>query len=227
MRCTVAALCVTLVACGNAQSADSAREAKPVSDGAEEVAELENACVGDFIYRDREGGFGVRVRNDPSYVEVQFLDFSNIRTSSVSWKNDAVDFVDQHNGAAIAMTCRSGDATIVFPSDEWQSSRTYRIERTEGSVWEVGEREGWLPPHDDEINQESPSDSERQARLNAAAAAIVASPISDLTADNVNCEEVDGGIDCYTDSGDYITPGGLIMDEGARRGHGGDPSFVG
>lgn len=105
-------------------------------------------CLGDFVYQGSNDGIsiGVRMRTSPDHAEILFSDYGNVQSPSLSWEEGAVRITDQQDGSDIVVVCSAKDATLILPADQWSSARTFKLRRTNGSLWEVGAREGWLEP---------------------------------------------------------------------------------
>ncbi|MDP8993996.1 MAG: hypothetical protein M3N07_03285 [Pseudomonadota bacterium] len=112
------------------------------------AASAHHPCLGDFVHRGSTGemSVGARIRSEPDYAEILFSDHGNIQSPSLQWEPRSLTIIDQHDGSSIVLVCDEGAATLVLPSDEYQRARTFRMERTSGSLWQVAEREGWLEP---------------------------------------------------------------------------------
>ncbi|WP_298017985.1 hypothetical protein [uncultured Parasphingopyxis sp.] len=108
----------------------------------------EHPCLGDFVHRadSFSVSIGLRVRQAPDYAEVLFSDFGSIQSPAVHWDSGSVTVTDQADGSEIVVVCGHSTATLVLPQSEYSPTRTYEMRRTQGSLWEVGLREGWLQP---------------------------------------------------------------------------------
>jgi hypothetical protein len=114
--------------------------AQPVAQG--------HVCLGDYVYRgdDENVSIGVRVRSSPDVFEVLFSDYGNIEATQIDWRVNSVVAVDKDDKSSVVLVCSSDSATIVLPADKYSSARTYPLRRSEGSLWDIGKREGWLQP---------------------------------------------------------------------------------
>jgi hypothetical protein len=115
----------------------------------QQAAGSPHPCVGDFVYRpgSNEVGIGVRARRNPDHVEILFSDHGGVDPTSVIFGQANVRVTDRHDGSELLMTCVGENFTLTLPADEYSDSRTYALERANGSVYEIGEREGWYVPH--------------------------------------------------------------------------------
>jgi hypothetical protein len=109
---------------------------------------LPHVCMGDYIYKANadEVSLGVRVRAAPDVFEVLFADYGNIESTQVEWRDDSLVAIDKEDKSSVVLVCSKEAATLVLPASEYTSARTYPLRRVEGSLWEVGKREGWLEP---------------------------------------------------------------------------------
>ncbi len=105
-----------------------------------------HTCIGDYVFRapENEISIGVRLRANPDFVEVLFSDFGNVQSPVIEWLDDSVRITDQHDGSDIVLICKVDGASLILPKDDYQPSRVFKMKRVEGSLWEVGQREGWL-----------------------------------------------------------------------------------
>ncbi len=109
---------------------------------------VEHPCLGDFVYRGNsdEVSIGARIRREPDYAEVLFSDYGNVQSGAIQWNESSVTITDQADASSIVIVCEEGRATLVLPGADDQPARTFRMRRTQGSLWDVGQREGWLTP---------------------------------------------------------------------------------
>ena len=115
---------------------------------AAQTASPAHVCTGDFIYKAKadEVSIGVRVRSAPDIFEVLFADYDNIESTQVDWRDGSLVAIDQDDKSSVALVCSKDAATLVLPASEYTAARTFLLRRVEGSLWEVGQREGWLEP---------------------------------------------------------------------------------
>ena len=107
-------------------------------------------CIGDFVFRGGkdEVSIGARVRREPDLVEILFSDYGNVQAPQVVWNSDTLVAVDPLDKSNIVMVCSALSPTLILPKDEYNLARTFKLQRTTGSLWEVDAREGWkLPKH--------------------------------------------------------------------------------
>lgn len=107
-------------------------------------------CIGDFVYRgDAEAvSIGVRVRRDPDIAEILFSDYGKIKPANIEWGDRHVVIVDSHDRTNVVMICDAAEPSLVLPASEYGLARVLRLRKAEGSLWEIGQREGWLQPED-------------------------------------------------------------------------------
>jgi hypothetical protein len=114
------------------------------------TASPSHPCVGDYVYRASENdvSVGVRVRQEPDTVEVLFSDYDNIRAHNVVWNPDGTIAFSEKGVPDTAMVCENGVVILVLPAGEYHPVRLLHMRRVDGSLWDVGAREGWLKPED-------------------------------------------------------------------------------
>lgn len=114
------------------------------------TAAAAHPCEGDFVYRAPADGvsIGVRIRKDPDVAEILFSDYDKIRPANVEWGNGSIVIVDSHDRSNVVMICDSAEPSLVLPSTEYGLARVLKLRKVQGSLWEVGQREGWLQPED-------------------------------------------------------------------------------
>lgn len=107
-------------------------------------------CIGDFVYRgDAEAvSIGVRIRRDPDIAEILFSDYGKIKPANIEWGDRHVVIVDAHDRTNVVMICDAAEPSLVLPASEYGLARVFRLRKAEGSLWEIGQREGWLQPED-------------------------------------------------------------------------------
>jgi hypothetical protein len=113
-----------------------------------QIADPPHVCSGDYVYKAKadEVSFGVRVRSDPDVFEVLFADYGNIESTQIDWRDGSLVAIDKEDKSSVVLVCSKESTTLVLPSDEYTPARTFLLRRVEGSLWEVGKREGWLEP---------------------------------------------------------------------------------
>ncbi len=114
------------------------------------AAPAAHPCEGDFVYRapPDEVSVGVRIRRNPDVAEILFSDYDKIVPSNVEWGSEYLVIVDSHDRSNIVMICDSPEPSLVLPATEYGLARVFRLRKVQGSLWDVGQREGWLQPED-------------------------------------------------------------------------------
>lgn len=114
------------------------------------TATAAHPCEGDFVYRAPVDGVsvGVRIRRDPDVAEIMFSDYEKITPANVEWGDEHIVIVDSHDRSNIVMICDAAEPSLVLPATEYGLARVFKLRKVQGSLWDVGQREGWLQPED-------------------------------------------------------------------------------
>lgn len=124
----------------------NALEADPASVAASTPPPVENnECSGFYAHLDTNAsppnGLSVEVRS--RLIEVQFSDYVQITAQKLPSSGGSTLFSENRSDAGWTLQCSGENAVLTIPADEWNDQRTYKLQKSDGDIFQYALSQGY------------------------------------------------------------------------------------